>query len=115
MNAVPKMNVVRDRKYLDWLHTQPCIITGQYGNEHETIDPAHIGALGTGIKRSDAEVLPVLHRFHGAGHNGGEVTMWRENLPDYVLLMALRALGREMYADYQRTQAVSAQRPNRKG
>ncbi len=99
MNAVPKLGVIRDRKYLDWLHDQPCIITGQHGGEHETIDPAHIGAYA-GMKRSDDQVLPVLHRFHGAGHNSGEMSMWRANIPDYVLRDALRAYAREMYQAY---------------
>lgn len=99
MNACPKMIIVRDRKYLDWLHDQPCIITGQYGNDHETIDPAHIGSFKS-MKRSDDEVLPVLHRFHGAGHNGGEMSMWRKELPDSVLREALRAYARQLYREY---------------
>lgn len=100
MSAVPKMTIIRDREWLDYLHTQPCIITGQLGNDSETIDPAHLGAF-KGFKRSDNETLPLLHRFHKLGHNKGEMTMWRENLPDYVLLLALRAYARELYAAWK--------------
>ena len=96
MSAVPKLNLVRDRKYLDWLHTQPCIITGEYGNDNETIDPAHIGAF-KGMKRGDDETLPMLHRFHKAGHDYAEMATLRQLLPDYILRLALRAYAREMY------------------
>lgn len=104
MNACPKMIIVRDRKYLDWLHDQPCIITGLHGSEYETIDPAHIGTLGKSIKSSDDEVLPVLHRFHGTGHQGGEMSMWRQELPDSILREALRAYARQFYRDYLASQ-----------
>ena len=103
MNAAPKMTIIRDRKYLDWLHTQPCVLTGQYGHEHETIDPAHIGAF-KGMKRSDDEALPILHRFHDIGHRQGEMTMWRENMPDSLLREVLRAYAREVYRQYEREQ-----------
>lgn len=111
MNAVPKMQPVRDRKYLNFLHDAPCLITGACGHDGETVDPAHLGAF-KGMKRGDDETLPILHRFHKIGHDKGEMTMWRENLPDYVLLLALRAYAREMYADYQRAQSEPTQRPS---
>lgn len=95
---VPKLAVVRDQKWLDHLKTERCIITGQYGHDYESVDPAHIGTLGRGMKRSDDEVLPILHRFHAKGHNAGEISMFRENVPDDVLRDALRAYAREMYA-----------------
>lgn len=94
----PKKAKIEDRKYLNWLHTQPCIITGLLGSEYETIDPAHLGTRRT---HGDDEVLPVLHRFHGNGHQHSEARMWREHLPDYVLIEALRALAREMYRKYR--------------
>ena len=99
MNAVPKLTIVRDRKYLDWLHEQPCLITGVRSHDNETVDPAHIGAF-KGMKRGDNEVLPILHRFHAGGHGHGEISMFRQHLPDWVLRDALRAYAREMYADY---------------
>ena len=94
---IPKLTIIRDRQYLDDLHREPCLITGLRG---ETVEPAHIGTLGKGAKRSDDEVLQIEHRFHASGHNHGEISMFREHLPDYVLRAALRALGREQYRDY---------------
>lgn len=96
MNAVPKLNVIRDRKYLDSEHDEPCIISGQYGNDYESVVPAHIGAF-KGMKRGDDETLPILNRYHQLGHQKGEMTMWRQHLPDDVLRDALRALARERY------------------
>ena len=94
---LPKLTIIRDRAYLDWLHNEPCIITGLRSEE---VEPAHIGTLGKGIKRSDDEVLPLEHRFHSSGHNHGEISMFREKLPDYVLRDALRAYARGMYQQY---------------
>lgn len=95
-----KEPIVRDQEYLDWLKTQRCLITGRYGTEWESVDPAHIGTLGKGIKRGDDEVLPVLHRFHHHGHGSGEISMFREQLPDAILRLALRAYARELYREY---------------
>ena len=94
MTAHPKLNPIRYRKYLDYLRTQPCIITGKRGEE---IDPAHLGSLGRGIKRSDAEVLPLANWLHRHGHTHGEAAMWREFLPADVLMEALRCYAREQY------------------
>lgn len=101
MLMLPKLNPIRDKKWREFLHTQPCIITGMCGHDYETVDPAHIGTLGKGIKRGDNEMLPILHRFHAAGHGAGEISMFREELPDGVLRDALRALAREMYAEWK--------------
>jgi hypothetical protein len=92
MLLLPKTTIVRDREWLDAQHEHACIVSGQFGHSSETIDPAHIGALGCGIKRGDDETLPILHRFHLLGHQKGEASMWREHLP-----ADLRALARERY------------------
>ena len=94
------MTAVKDRAYLDFLRTQPCLICGLRGDENETTDPMHIGVYGKGMK-SDDEALPVRHGFHAEGHRYGEMTMFREHLPDYVLRAALRALAKEMYAKWK--------------
>jgi len=98
----PKLNPIRDEKWIKHLHTVPCLITGVTGHEYETVDPAHIGTLGKSIKSGDNEVLPILHRYHARGHGYGEVSMFREHLPDDVLRDALRAYAREMYAAWKR-------------
>lgn len=96
-----KTPILRDRAYLDWLRTQPCIITGMHGNEHMAVDPAHIGSAGRGLKSPDNEALPLAHSLHVLAHNRGEMTMFRQLLPDDVLRAALRALAREKYREYK--------------
>ena len=98
---LPKSRIVRDQKWLDHLKTERCLITGQFGNEYEAVDPAHIGTLGRSIKSSDDECLPILHRFHAAQPGVGEISMFRANLPDAILRLALRAYAREMYAEWK--------------
>lgn len=97
----PKPQALRDREYLDWLRTQPCIITGLLGNEHQAVDPAHIGTAGRGLKSPDNEALPLAHSLHTMAHNRGEMTMFRQLLPDDVLRAALRALAREKYREWK--------------
>lgn len=95
-----KRCIVRDRKYLDWLRTQPCIFTGLMGSERDAVDPMHIGTAGKGIKSSDDEALPVRHSIHSECHQRGEMTVIREIIPDWLLREALRAYAREMYQLY---------------
>ena len=94
MPSLHKLNPIRDRAYLDHLRGEPCIVSGYRG---EGVDPAHIGTLGRGIKSGDDEALPLRHIFHMAGHQSGEMSMYRQELPDDVLRAALRAYARELY------------------
>lgn len=96
-----KTAVLRDRKYLDWLRTQPCILSGRSGDGNETVDPMHIGTAGVSMKSPDNEALPVLHSYHAnEGHQSGEVSMLRRRMPDWLIRDALRAYAREMYQEY---------------
>ena len=99
MNAVPKLNVVRDRKYLDSQHDDACLISGEYGNENESVVPAHLGSF-RGMKRGDDESLPIKQRFHAEGHQKGEWSMWRKWMPDWLIREALRAYARERYRNW---------------
>lgn len=94
--------MIKDRKYLDWLRTQACIITGHYGHDQETVDPAHIGTYGKGMKTDD-EALPLCHWVHAGGHQGGEMSMWRELMPDWLLRECIRAYARMRYAEWKET------------
>lgn len=92
---------IRDRKYLDWLRTQRCILSGLNASEYDAVDPMHVGTRGKGLKSSDDEALPVLHQLHAKGHAIGEITMLREEAPDDVIRAAFRALAREMYREWK--------------
>lgn len=98
---LPKQNLVRDRKYLDYLRTQSCILTGLSAVEDMAVDPMHIGTGGKGLKSSDDEVLPVVHYLHQQGHDSGEVSMLRANAPDWLLREAFRAYARMLYAEWK--------------
>ena len=100
--GVRESSVVRDRAYLDWLRTQPCILTGQRGNDSEAVDPAHIGQAGMGMKAGDDLALPIVHSAHVAMHNIGEITILRQYSPDWLLREAFRAYAREQYRLYKR-------------
>ena len=89
--------ILRDPAYLIHLRSQPCIITGQYGDEYESVVAAHIGTAGKGIKAPDNWALPMLNRFHQMGHNSGEISMLRRELPDRVLRDAVRAYAEQYY------------------
>ena len=93
---------IRDRKYLDWLRTQPCVITGRHSTEYEAIDPMHISTAGKGIKSGDDEPLPVDHSNHLLAHQRGEITMFRQYAPDWLLRAAFRAYAREMYREWKK-------------
>lgn len=95
---IPKLTIIRDEKYRIAIRSFPSIITGLRG---DTVEGAHIGTLGKGMKRSDDEILPIEHCYHANGHNAGEISMFRRELPDYVLRDALRAYAREMYREYK--------------
>jgi hypothetical protein len=96
-----KQPILRDRKYLDWLRRQTCIVTGLRGSEHDAVDPAHIGTLGKGIKSPDDEALPLLHSMHAEAHQHGEISMFRKHAPDWLIRAALRAYARELYRSWK--------------
>ena len=79
MTACPKQHHVKDKAYLAWLRTQPCVVTGHYGSDYETIDPAHFryGADGgMGKKPSDSLAIPMIHSEHVEQHKKGERRYW---------------------------------------
>lgn len=91
---------IRDRKYLDWLRTQRCELTGRYGSSFDGIDPMHIGTGGKGCKSGDDEAWSVLHSIHLEAHTRGEMTVLREHIEDDLLRAMIRAYCREKYQQY---------------
>lgn len=99
--AKRETDVFRDDGWLVELRDHACIITGMKAHDGESVVPMHIGTYGKGIKSPDNEALPVLNRFHQSGHNGGEISMLRQNIPDWLLRDALRAYAREYHAKHR--------------
>jgi hypothetical protein len=96
---IPKNKPYRDRKYLDWLRDQPCFVTGTKTNDYETVDPAHTGTYGKGLKSPDNHSLPLLHSLHAKSHNNGSVSFWcavfKEN--PHILNELLSCYGENVY------------------
>ncbi|HYF36060.1 MAG TPA: hypothetical protein VD994_12270 [Prosthecobacter sp.] len=53
----------RDKRYLDWIRTQPCAVCGI---EWE-IEAAHTGPHGLGQKSSDHSAIPLCAECHRNG------------------------------------------------
>jgi hypothetical protein len=96
-----KQPILRDRAYLDWLRTQPCILTGLHATDRNAVDPCHIGTAGKGLKSPDNEALPISHLLHVQAHQSGEVSMLRRCAPDWLIRAAFRAYARELYAEHK--------------
>ena len=98
---IPKRPPVRDRKWLDHLRTERCLVTGRHAQPNDAVDPCHVGSMGKSLKSPDNEAIPMLHSLHIQCHQEGEISTLRELLPDDVLRAALRALARERYAAWK--------------
>lgn len=73
----PKPKTFRNRKYLEFIRKQPCILTGRDFTETDVV--AHhirLGAgAGVGQKPSDYRTIPLTAEKHVELHNTGE-KMW---------------------------------------
>lgn len=97
MNAVPKHSPLRDRKYLLWLRSQRCEVTGSLATHVEAVEPAHIGTTGVGIKSPDNEAIPLCHTMHGISHRIGFAQFIRQFAPNELIVAAFRAYARERH------------------
>lgn len=102
MLMLPKTPIVRDRRYLDWLRGQPCIVTGRDG----VSEPAHLrllGSGGTGMKPSDARCLPLNHSFHRQQSEIGEPRAWltwAQEYPEFYFKLLIDEAERR-YAEWK--------------
>ena len=106
--GVGNTKTFRSRKYLDAVREMRCVFTGRHGDDSETVDPAHIGTAGKGLKSPDNEVLPVIHGIHAEMHTRGEMTVLRERAPDDLLRAMARAYARELYREWENEQVADA-------
>jgi hypothetical protein len=100
MTANPKNAPIRDRKYLNSQHRARCTFTGRVSTEAETVEPAHIGAAGMGLKSGDDETLPLSHTMHALSHRIGFAQLVRQFAPDAFIVAAVRAYCRERYREW---------------
>jgi len=66
---------LKSKKYLNFVRTLPCVITGQYG-----VDAHHMighGQGGMGLKASDYFAFPLCRELHDELHRHGWV-LWEQ-------------------------------------
>ena len=74
MNPDPKPKTYRNKKYLNWLKTQPCVYCGNYASPAMDVVPMHQGG-GMALKGDDSDALPGCVEHHRWEHNG-PATFW---------------------------------------
>lgn len=94
--------MIRDKAYLLFLRSQPCLLTGFRADDNESVVAAHLGTAGKGLKSDDSCAIPLRDSLHRRGHNSGEVSMLRTHAPDWLIREAFRSYARQMYAEWKR-------------
>lgn len=86
MTDLTKPSTHRDQAYCDHIKQGPCAVSGRLGSDQETVDPAHFGSGGKGLKAHDFYQVGLIHSLHAEQH-GGEMSFWLRRLTmDYTLL-----------------------------
>jgi len=98
---IPKQEPLRDRKYLNAVRDMRCIISGRYADDYNKVEACHIGTLGRGIKSPDNHVLPMMHEYHQAAHNSGEISFLRQHVPGDVLRDALKLYAERLHEEWK--------------
>lgn len=85
-----------DRKFLDWLRTQPCAVTGQDWPEGGR-EPAHVfkSLFGGGTSRKSLRAVPLAPEEHRRQSGMSEIEYWRQavNRDPILLKRMVGALG----------------------
>ena len=80
-NPSPKIKTFRSWQYLDWIASQPCIISGFKPQARDQWnDPCHIGF---GAKPDDTRAIPMQHKYHIELHQIGEKTFAKKYNIDF--------------------------------
>lgn len=81
----------RDAAYLDYIRSQPCMVSG---STLEVV--AHhvrcLGGGGMGIKPSDYLCVPLTAELHAQLHQMGEWTFYEQNMIDIESAIKMRLL-----------------------
>lgn len=94
----------RSAKYLKFVRSRPCIVTGQ-DSDYTEIVAHHVRCLsggGTGLKPSDYLTLPLTAFEHVMLHNMGEAAYWRTRRIDpskYITMTLLTYLATQPVAN----------------
>lgn len=122
---IPKVweGIGTDEEYLDWVKHQPCALTGNFSETHDTGEqycvPAHVRRVehgsGTGIKPKYS-AIPLMHDLHTRAHQHGDTSLrpeewWDKQRIKYVSDWAFETLKKklnyESYTDIPPTTLVA--------
>ena len=103
---IPKNKTVKDKNYVRWIKSQPCVITGQQATIHHLIN---YGTSGGAMKSDDYLSFPLCNEYHTGNkgiHRG--VKDWEKGFyqqPHYIILTLTRAyaegeINQEIYDKY---------------
>ena len=102
------MVAIEDRKYLDWLRTQPCIVSLEESPvERPSSEPAHLrllGGGGTALKPGDNHAVPLHHWLHKQEQRLGPQRFWAQMAEEYpdLLWRLLIEVAEARYENYKR-------------
>lgn len=83
---IPKNPPLRNRAYLDFLRSQPCIVTNLTETEPAHLRLNHMG--GTSMKPHDWCALPLYWELHRQQNNTAEIKTWQRWAQDYPEFLA---------------------------
>lgn len=97
----PATKAVKDRGYLDFIRTLPCVVTGTM-----PVEAAHVSyaapkwgssGRGKGQKASDRFALPLCPDQHRKQHSGNEKAFWRDhNIDPHAVCVALHSAYKDL-------------------
>ena len=76
VNTLCKQLPIRDKKYLDWIKSLPCVVCLSKHYYHIS-EPHHIplkGNSGKGTKTDDTRAIPLCNNHHSEYHQHGRDT-----------------------------------------
>lgn len=107
----PKAKAAKSKGYLAFLHSLPCVVTGQYGVEAAHLSMAsprygHYGR-GRGSKASDRWALPLSQAEHARQHRIGEQAFWScSGVNPHVLALTIHGLWTDLGDDAEQFAAA---------
>ena len=82
----PKEKRIIDKKYIEWIKSLNCCVTGARDPDPHHVNPQGGGGIGT--KCSDRRAIPLSHFLHQEIHQIGKITFAEKYDLDYEDLIA---------------------------
>ncbi|MDM9644512.1 DUF968 domain-containing protein [Rhizobium sp. S163] len=112
LNPIPSKRPQKRKGYLSWIHTLPCVVTGQ-----STVQAAHVSfaspwhghyGRGKGTKAPDRFALPLCEAEHTRQHSMNETAYWSSvGINPHELANTLFGLWSD-YEEYEATERATS-------